>query len=318
MINKVKKFLGNNVIFTLFLIIILIAAGWMVWKSTLVKAIARVETINSIAKSEIEYQVKNEEETENNRFEYTDVGTFYHSPSGVVAGPFQYLYTDEFYFSWDTIARYIGDNGRYGYLNKDGSLITEPIFLEAAEFQDGTARVCQEEGKFYYINENATRITKDYCDGPLTFEMQGEFARVQTTDGTWGIINQKDEMILSGADSIEELPMVTCLGSAVIDGKAVLFELDPFDSEEEIRIIAHYDAFVKISYVYCGEFAFVWTADGKMGVVNYTGDIIVPAEYQDIDFEYLGDDLNMDNLIFITQDTKGMRYVIKAKGVDFV
>lgn len=125
-------------------------------------------------------------------------------------------------------------------------------------------------------------------------------------------------MILSGADSIEELPMVTCLGSAVIDGKAVLFELDPFDSEEEIRIIAHYDAFVKISYVYCGEFAFVWTADGKMGVVDYKGDIIVPAEYQDIDFEYLGDDLNMDNLIFIAKDTKGMQHVIKAKGVDFV
>lgn len=318
MINKVKKFLGNNVIFTLFLIIILITAGWMVWKSTLVKAIARVETINSIAKSEIEYQVKNEEETENNRFEYTDVGTFYHSPSGVVEGPFQYLYTDEFYFSWDTIARYIGDNGRYGYLNKDGSLITEPIFLEAAEFQDGSARVCQEEGKIYYIDENATRITKDYCDGSLTFEMQGEFARVQTADGTWGIINRKDEMILSGADSIEELPMVTCLGSAVIDGKAVLFELDPFDGEEEIRIIAYYDAFAKISYVYCGEFAFVWTEDGKKGVVDYKGDIIVPAEYQDIEFEYLGDDLIMDNLIFIAQDTKGMRHVIKAKGVDFV
>lgn len=105
MINEVKKFLGNNVIFTLFLIIILIASGWMAWKGTLITAITRVETINSIAKNEIEYQVKNEEETENNRFEYTDVGAFYHSPSGVVAGPFQYLYADEFYYSWDTIAR---------------------------------------------------------------------------------------------------------------------------------------------------------------------------------------------------------------------
>lgn len=318
MINKVKKFLGDNMVLTFFMLVSLVVIGCITWKYTLVKAVNSVETINSISKNDAECLVKSGETSGDHCFEYTDVGTFYHSPSGVVAGPFKYLYTDEFYFSWDTIARYIGDNGLYGYLNKDGSLITEPIFLDAAEFQDGTARVCQEDGKVYYIDENAKRITKDYCDGSLTFEMQGEFARVQTNDGTWGIINQKDEMIFSGADSIEELPMVTCLGSAVIDGKAVLFELDPFDSEEEIRIIAHYDSFVKISYVYCGEFAFVWTEDGQSGVVNYKGDIIVPAEYQDIKFEYLGDDHNMDNLIFIAQDTKGMRHVIKAKGVDFV
>lgn len=123
MINKVKKFLGSNVIFTLFLIIILIAAGWMAWKYTLVKAIGSVERINSIAKSETEDQVKNEEESEDRRFEYTAVGTVYHSPSGVDAGPFQYLYAHDFYHSWDTTARYIGDNGLYGYIKKDGSLL---------------------------------------------------------------------------------------------------------------------------------------------------------------------------------------------------
>lgn len=104
MINKVKKFLGSNVIFTLFLIIILIAAGWMAWKYTLVKAIGSVERINSIAKSETEDQVKNEEESEDRRFEYTAVGTVYHSPSGVDAGPFQYLYAHDFYHSWDITA----------------------------------------------------------------------------------------------------------------------------------------------------------------------------------------------------------------------
>lgn len=317
MINKVKKFLGDNAVFTFFLIILLIIAGCVAWKYTLVKALTSVETINSISKSDAEYLVKSKETFEDKRFEYTAVGTIYHSPSGVV-GPFQYLYTDEFYYSWDTTARYIGDNGLYGYLKKDGSLLTEPIFLEASEFQDGTAKVSQEDGKIYYIDETAERITRDYCDGTSYFEMQGEFARVQMDDETWGIINRNDEMILSGADSIQELPMVTCLGSAVIDGKAVLFEIDPFEGDEEIRIIAYYDSFVKISYVYCGEFAFVWTENGQMGVVDYKGDIIVPAEYQDIKYEYCGDDLSMDNLIFIAQDTKGMHHVIKAKEADFV
>lgn len=318
MINKVKKFLGSKVIFTLFLIIIMIAAGWMAWKYTLVKAIGSVERINSIAKSETENQVKNEEESEDIRFEYTSVGIVYHSPSGVDAGPFQYLYAYDFYHSWDTTARYIGDNGLYGYIKKDGSLLTEPIFLEASEFEDGTAKVSQEDGKIYYIDEEAERITKDYCDGSLGFEMQGSFARVQMEDGTWGIINRKDELILSGADSIEELPMVTCLGSAVIDGKAVLFELLPFEEDEEIRIIARYDSFVKISYVHYGMFAFVWSEDGLMGVVDGYGDVIVPTEYQDIDYEFIRDDFTMNNLMFMAQDNKGLTHVIKAKGEDFV
>lgn len=224
MINKVKKFLGDNVIFSILLILLLLVVGCATWRYTLVKAVTSVERINSISKSDADYPVKDEETTEDRRFEYTAVGTIYNSPSGVVAGPFQYLYAHDFYHSWDTTARYIGDNGLYGYLKKDGSLLTEPIFLEASEFEDGTARVSQENGKVHYIDKNAERITRDYCDGTSCFEMQGEFARVQMDDGTWGIINRNDEMILSGADSIEELPMVTCMGSAVIDGKAVLFE----------------------------------------------------------------------------------------------
>ena len=312
MINKAKKYLGYNIFFTIVLIVILIIVGCMVWKYTMVKAVTGVETIKSISKSDTDYIANSGEESEDGRYEYTAAGTFYHSPSGIAAGPFQYLYTDELYYSWDTIARYIGNNGLYGYLKKDGSLLTEPIYLEAAKFRDGTAKVCQEEGKIYYIDENAERITRDYCDGPSSYEMQGEYARVQADDGTWGIINKKDEMILSGADSIEELPMATCLGSAVIDGKAVLFALDPF-GEAGIRIIARYDSFVKISCVYSGEFAFVWTEDGKEGVVDYKGDIIVPAEYQGIEFDYLGDTHNMDNLIFIAQDTKGVHHVIRAK-----
>lgn len=141
------------------------------------------------------------------RFEYTPFGIVYHSPSGVDADPFKFLYTDEFYFSWNTIARYIGDNGMFDYLNEDGRLLTEPIFIEAAEFQDGTARVRQENGKINYIDAETNRITKDYHDG------------------SWRIINRKEEMILSGANMIEELLLVAGLGSAIVDGKAVLFEL---------------------------------------------------------------------------------------------
>lgn len=63
-------------------------------------------------------------------------------------------------------------------------MLTNPIFIEAAEFEDETARVREETGKIYYINEDGKRITRDYLDGLLNFEMQGLYCKVQEVDGT--------------------------------------------------------------------------------------------------------------------------------------
>ena len=319
MIKKMKNCFANNLLLSAVLVVLGLIIACSIWGCTLNIAIAAVPAINRMEK-QVTYETDDVKNTsEDNQFEYTPFGTIYHAPTGTDAGPFKYLYTDEFYFSWETVARYIGDNGKYGYIKKDGSLLTDPVFMDATEFEDGTARVQEESGKIFYINEDGKRITKDYQDGSSNFEMQGLYCRVQEADGTWGIINRKDELIFSGAAKIEDLPMVTCLGGAIVDGNAVLFELLPLeDDEEEIRIIASYDSFVNISYVYSGEFAFVWTADNLVGVVDYNGDLIVPAVYQEIEYDYLGDDHSMDTLVFLAHDEKGIVHVINAKKGDTV
>lgn len=319
MIEKMKNYFANNLLLSAVLVAFGLIIACSIWRCTLNIAIAAVPAINRMEK-QVTYETDDVKNTsEDNQFEYTPFGTIYHAPTGTDAGPFKYLYTDEFYFSWETVARYIGDNGKYGYIKKDGSLLTDPVFMDATEFEDGTARVREESGKIFYINEDGKRITKDYQDGSSNFEMQGLYCRVQEADGTWGIINRKDELIFSGAEKIEDLPMVTCLGGAIVDGNAVLFELLPLeDDEEEIRIIASYDSFVNISYVYSGEFAFVWTADNLVGVVDYNGDLIVPAVYQEIEYDYLGDDHSMDTLVFLAHDEKGIVHVINAKKGDTV
>ena len=318
MIEKMKNYFANNLLLSAVLVAFGLIIACSIWRCTLNIAIAAVPAINRMEK-QVTYETDDVKNTsEDNQFEYTPFGTIYHAPTGTDAGPFKYLYTDEFYFSWETVARYIGDNGKYGYIKKDGSLLTDPVFMDATEFEDGTARVQEESGKIFYINEDGKRITKDYQDGSSNFEMQGLYCRVQEADGTWGIINRKDELIFSGAEKIEDLPMVTCLGSAVVDGNAVLFELLPLEDDEEIRIIASYDSFVNISYVYSGEFAFVWTADNLVGVVDYNGDLIVPAVYQEIEYDYLGDDHSMNTLVFLAHDEKGIVHVINAKKGDTV
>lgn len=296
------------------LVIFGIIVACLAWKYTLHIATGAVPAINQM-NEQIAYETDCAKNTsEENRFEYTQFGTIYHAPTGIDVGPFKYLYTDEFYFSWENVARYIGNNGKYGYLKKDGNLLTDPIFVEAAEFADGTARVQETSGKIYYINEEGKRITKDYQDGSLTFEMQGLYCRVQEEDGTWEIINRDDKVIFSGAEMIGDLPNVTCLGSAIVDGKAVLFELLPFEqNEEEIRIIANYESFVRISCVYNGQFAFVWTEDNLMGVVDYDGNVIVTPEYQKIEYAYRGGDYTMDELVFIAHGNNGIIQVINAR-----
>lgn len=93
----------------------------------------------------------------------------------------------------------------------------------------------------------------------------------------------------------------------------------PFeDNEEEIKIIANYDSFVSISYVYSGEFAFSRTVDNLMGAVDYNGNLIVPAVYQEIEYDYLGDDHSMNTLVFLAHDEKGIVHVINARKGDTV
>lgn len=179
-------------------------------------------------------------------------------------------------------------NGLYGYMKKDGTPLTDPVFQEAHQFCDGTAGVRQ-NGIYFFIDEDGNRIAKNtYSEGSDTFEMQGMYFRVKTRDGYWGIINRADELVFSGADSIEELPYVTTLGSAIVDGKPILLSFERlFDPEgKEIRVIPIKGDFSKISPTHYGSFAFVWNAEGLKGVVDYNGTVVIPAEFVDIDYKY--------------------------------
>lgn len=307
--KKVKAFLTKNIFLTVFLSLmfgVLFAIAW-IWGMYLAVDGVKPGYEKYVPYVAPVYRVKEIEK----RFEYTDSGVFYHSQSGIEAGPFQYLYENDFNTSSDGIARYVGENGKFGYLKEDGSFLTDPIFTEAAEFWNGTARVQEKQG-IYYIDTEANRITKDYQDGSPAFEYQGSYCRVQADDGTWGIINREDEKIFSGADTIEELPLVTRLGSAVVDGKAVLFQLGLDEDGEEFQIVASYDSYVKISEVRNGCVAFVWTEDGRMGAVDYTGKVIVPAEYQKVELKYMEEDYTLNRLIFLAYDDTGKVQVINV------
>lgn len=313
-IDKEESFSIASIVSVVVVLLFSVAAVVFLWKTTSYNQKNddyKNPQINKVAVETIDNEL-----SEKTNVEYTDEGCFLHSLDGNVAGPFQYIFESDFDFYLDNIARYIGNNGLYGYVNRNGKILTEPVFIGATKFQDGTAKVQTNKETVFYIDETGVQFTKEYTDGEI-FEMQGQYCRVKTADGKWGIIDREDNLIFSGCDSIQKLPLVTTFGSAVINGHAVLFELNSMDGKE-FRVIKEYEEFTKISEVHLGAFALVWNEENQVGVVNSLGNIIVEPIYDSVDYKIIkyrhdGTDFTLDNILFLATDQEGFCHVIKTK-----
>lgn len=206
----------------------------------------------------------------------------YNNIGKCISGPYLYI-EDEMQYKWDVACRYTGFNGLIGYLDTAGKEITPPIFIIGSEMRNGLALVSEKEGSVYFIDSQGNRISKDYLDA-YPFESQGFFARVQLEDGKWGIINRKDEVIFSGADYIKELPLVTTMGCAILDGHVLMFELEN-GAEEEFRIVKEFEQFVEIVSIEFDKYVVVKNESGRCGVVDWKGELIIPDKYLSIVFD---------------------------------
>lgn len=154
---------------------------------------------------------------------------------------------------------------------------------------------------------NIAPQAKDLNHGAYPFsESQGQYARVQTMDDEkWSIINIKEEQLLSGFDTINELSYCTTVESGVKNGKAVLFSLDN-NEQQELYIICEYAEYVEIDSSYAmADIVFVKAKDGRIGVINANnGDIVVPVEYEDIKWGYM-DSINDGQMWFNCEKVDG-------------
>lgn len=235
------------------------------------------------------------------KVKYTKDGLYLMDKDGeLLCGPYKLIEEEDL---WLDMCRFVGDNGLIGYLSTaDGQIVIDPMYTKASEMYEGSA--CVSEGKgIYYISETGERITEhDYADGYPFAESQGEYARVQMEDGSWAIINKQEEILLGGLDTVNKLPVVTVLGSAVRSGHAILFELS---YENGVRLIKEYEEFCEISEVYWGECAIVKNEEGLYGVVGGNGDIVIAAQYLSIEWLRINsDDLN-DYMMFKVQKKDG-------------
>ncbi|MCD8325345.1 MAG: WG repeat-containing protein [Lachnospiraceae bacterium] len=207
--------------------------------------------------------------------------------SNILCGPYRDFLEEDINAYSLTIYRYVDDNGLMGYISMDGREITLAIYEEASQMKYGSALVREQgEEEIYYINEEGERFTYGfYSDGYPFAESQGSYARVQTADGSWAVIDRSENVLVEGMDYINELPLVYTYFTGVKDGQAFICDL-PADTEDGL-VIVYLPEFCDISKVYYGLFAIVRNEKGFYGVVNAVGEEILPAKYYSLSFEVM-------------------------------
>lgn len=113
-------------------------------------------------------------------------------------------------------------NGRYGYIDKSGEYVIEPQFDYANSFKGGLA-IVYENGQPYFINKSGHKEFD--CSFPLIGEFQNECAIVKTETNKYGAINKKGELVI---DTVFKSM------TPFIDGLSVVYGLNhsPFSSRK--------------------------------------------------------------------------------------
>lgn len=223
-----------------------------------------------------------------------------------------------------------GNAGKYGFLDKTGTVVIPPRFVLAGDFSEGRARVwisdAAENGSWGYIDQTGAVVID--CRFDLAGDFSEGLARVQVR-GTWGYIDKTGAMAIgphfeNSGDFSEGLARVQRdgkwgyidpTGTIVIeprfdgtldfsDGLAVTLlsgRWGYIDKTGKAVIEPKFAGWVKN---FSGGAAMAWL-DGKAGFINRTGKIIEPLPpFEDVIFSPLGSFSEGLGPVFVTDKAK--------------
>lgn len=181
-------------------------------------------------------------------------------------------------------------DGKYGLINFEGKVITEPIYEEitSMRYKEGTFIVKQEEklgvinlkGKQVIKPEYETITSDNYYNEKTKNKTTGFIVSQKTESGyRYGYINHRGKMILN--TEFTELERITGISNekelyfiAFKEGQAGLLR--------NKKVVLNYE-YEDIQYSSLND-VFVVQRNGKQGVVSRKGETIVNAEYDTITF----------------------------------
>lgn len=210
---------------------------------------------------------------------YNDKGAYLEKDKKVLSDTYLAIEKDPY----SDYCRVIDKNGLIGFISKEsGEEIIEPQYTEASDMFDGSACVNSGEG-FYYISEDGKYIT-GYYEEAYPWERQGSMAIVKKSDG-WAVIDRTGNVLIDKCDSINRLPVITYMGTAVRNGHALLLRYsDGSDGRDYVEVVKEFEQFSEISRVFYEQFAIVKGNKGY-GAVDVNGNIIVQPIYENLDWD---------------------------------
>lgn len=159
-------------------------------------------------------------------------------------------------------------NGKWGYVNEEGKLVTPCTFEKAWKYSSGLAKVMI-GGKWGIVNEEGQLVAPCVFDDAECFD--AGLAKVKT-GGKWGCVNARGEII------------ATCQYDTIIHDRSRLIALlngkyGILNLAGEVCVPFDYD---KINYRNV-------MRNGKWGKINHRGDIVIPIAYEYISplYDYL-------------------------------
>ena len=201
-------------------------------------------------------------------------------------------YQSVYYFK-EGLARVEAD-GKYEYIDKEGKEVVSPKYEGAGSFRGGLAVVVA-DGKCGYIDKEGKEVVSPKYEEAYAF--RGGLARVKA-DGKWGYIDKEGKEVVSpkyedAYDFREGLARVEADGKYVYidkEGKEVIspkYERIRYFGKNTKWLIEPYEFMddYDYDYDYEGEFSDGLIAvikDGKAGVINQEGEVIIPTIYDEI------------------------------------
>ena len=174
-----------------------------------------------------------------------------------------------------------GANGLMGYKNYSGSVLLEPQFEQAYEFEGKIGRV-KKDGKWGFIDFEGKYIAKPQFDKVQKFREKYALVAI---GNKWGAINLKGEISLPiQYPYLRTLPRFGgTLAKAKMTWKG-LYALVNLVNGKQITPFIYREIF------FGGTYLGIQCQDGQYGFMNKQGNIVVPCQFDDFK-RFIGGDL---------------------------
>lgn len=189
----------------------------------------------------------------------------------MVLGPYEYNLSDPIdSFSEDGLAFMADENGRYGYIDKNGNWAIKAQYTEAKSFSNGFAAV-RIGDKYGFIDTKGIVI----CD--FIYEYAGDFSKdglaAFKDGGKWGYINSEGEVVI---DAIYDEAYDFCGGLAAVKHNG---EWSYINTEGKEAITIKADELRDFSSSGLAAFCL----NGRWGYINTRGDTVIDAQFKEAD-----------------------------------